>query len=493
MTPSRAPARRRPSAPPRRRARRRRAALAVAALLVLGGGYALGDAADVVPGPLTTAPPPDPDPWPAAPGAELPPALPGDPVLAAAGTDAPVPDPAVLADVVAPFLGDPALGPSRAALVTDGLTGEVLLDVGADAALEPASTVKLLTAAAALAELDPAATFPTTVVLTDAGAETPTAVLLADGDNFLSAGAGDPGAVVGHAGLADLADDVAASLAARGTGALALRLADPLAPTGPVRPPGWLAVDVANGYAADVTGVAVNGGRLLDEEYSRRAADPGLAATDRLADLLRERGVDVAGDPARVDPAAVPDDAPVLGEVSSAPVADVVGHMLRVSDNTSAELLGLLVARERGAPVTPVGAAQAITDAVADLGVDVTGVALPDGSGLGDGGRLTPRAIAGVLEVAVQDEAFRPLLAGLPVAGLTGSLTDRLVDDPTGRGVVRAKTGSLFGVTSLAGVVVDADGRLLVFALSADQITSTPGARAAFDDVAGALAGCGCR
>lgn len=478
--------------PRRRRRRAPRVVGVLLALVVAAGGLAAADVADLVPGPLTTAPPPDPDPWPDAPGATLPPAAAG-PVLAAAGTDAPAPDPAALAAVLAPLVAAPELGPSRSVVVADAASGDVLLDEGASAPHQPASTAKVLTAAAALAAVGGTTTLPTTVVDAGAGADgVPVLALVAGGDVLLSAGAGDGDAVTGRAGLADLADAVAAS-PSRPAGPVALRLADPFAPTGPVRPSGWTDGDVTGGYAADVTGVAVDAGRLDEREYAPRTPDPGLAAVARLGDLLAERGVEVVGDPARTDPAALPDDAPVLGAVRSAPLAEVVEDVLLASDNTAAEVLALLVARADGGPVTPDAAARAVVARVAALGVDVDGVRLSDGSGLGDGSALTGTALVQLLAVAGREEALRPVLTGLPVAGLSGSMTGRLRDDPAARGAVRAKTGTLTGVTALAGGVVDADGRLLVFAVLADAVPATEPARGAVDDIAAALAACGCR
>ncbi|MDX6228140.1 MAG: hypothetical protein QOI76_2986, partial [Frankiales bacterium] len=86
---------------------------------------------------------------------------------------------------------------------------------------------------------------------------------------------------------------------------------------------------------------------------------------------------------------------------------------------------------------------------------------------------------------------------GLPVAGFLGTLSTRYVTSATavGVGTVRAKTGTLTHVTSLAGVVVDAEGRQLAFAVIAGHVPSTSplDAEAALDKIAAVLAGCGCR
>jgi serine-type D-Ala-D-Ala carboxypeptidase/endopeptidase (penicillin-binding protein 4) len=87
------------------------------------------------------------------------------------------------------------------------------------------------------------------------------------------------------------------------------------------------------------------------------------------------------------------------------------------------------------------------------------------------------------------------VLSGLPVAGYDGTLADRGDDDPaTAPGTVRAKTGTLLGVHALAGTVVTVDGRLLTFAVAADGAPADGlAAEDALDDVAAALAACGCR
>lgn len=475
----------------RRLSRRRALVGALATVGVVAGllGYAVADAVDVVPGVLTVEPEPTPPPpFPAAPGATEP-AGAAPTVLPPVGTQAPAPDPASLAALLTPLLGDPALGPSVGASVVDALTGQRLLDVDAATPREPASVTKLLTGAAALVRLGQDTTVPTRAVTGVAADEV---VLVAGGDVLLGAGPGTPDAVRGRAGLADLAAQAAVELRAAGRTTVAVRVDDSLF-TGERMGPGWTQSDLDLGFVAPVTALAVDAGRTRDERYAPRVPDPSLAATAVFADLLRGQGISVVGDVTRT---AAPPQPDVLGEVRSAPVGEVVEYMLQASDNNVAEALARLVAAEVGRPTTFADSAQAVLDEVALLGVDVAGAHLADGSGLSDGSVLPASLLTDLLATAASADhpELRPLLTGLPVAGLDGTLLERFGGDGAGAGVgtVRAKTGSLRGVTSLAGVVTTADGRLLAFAVLADAVPATEPSRAAVDDVASALAACGC-
>jgi D-alanyl-D-alanine carboxypeptidase/D-alanyl-D-alanine-endopeptidase (penicillin-binding protein 4) len=95
---------------------------------------------------------------------------------------------------------------------------------------------------------------------------------------------------------------------------------------------------------------------------------------------------------------------------------------------------------------------------------------------------------------------LRAVLTGLPVSGYSGTLRDRYRKPTAGgtaAGQVRAKTGTLLGVSAIAGITVDADGRMLAFAVMADGVAAgdraTTAAQEALDRVAAILAGCGCR
>ncbi len=184
--------------------------------------------------------------------------------------------------------------------------------------------------------------------------------------------------------------------------------------------------------------------------------------------------------------------------MQSAPLGDLVEQMLLRSDNDLAEALAHRLAVAQGRPATFAGGAAALQAELAGLVPDGA-VALVDGSGLSRDDRVRPSAVAALLLAAVRDRTGRygPVLSGLPVAGFAGTLADRYRTAPAAAaaGEVRAKTGTLDGVSALAGLVRTADGRLLVFDLTATAVPpgGTVAAEAALDRVAAALAACGCR
>ncbi|MGY1600810.1 D-alanyl-D-alanine carboxypeptidase/D-alanyl-D-alanine endopeptidase [Geodermatophilus sp. SYSU D00815] len=405
------------------------------------------------------------------------------PVLPELSADAPAPDPAALAGTLAPLLADPALGAGVSAEVVDVATGTTLLAQDAGTPSTPASTAKLLTGLAALTELDPSDTLETRVVAGSAPGEV---VLVGGGDPTLSRTAPSqsyPGAPT----MADLAAQVLGALPA-GTTVTSVVVDNSLY-SGPLTASGWAAGDAPSSYAAPVTATAVDGARVAPGSDAR-SGQPGLDAGAALADALGATGASIA-----LGQAA--EDAQVLGSVRSAPVARLVEQALSQSDNMLAEALARQVALARGLPASFEGSAEAVVGALRDAGIDVSGVALSDGSGLSREDRV-PVALLASLLTDVADGTLAeggPILSGLAVAGYDGTLADRGDDDPaTAPGVVRAKTGTLEGVNGLAGTVVTGDGRLLAFAVLADAATGgVPSAEAALDRIATALAACGCR
>ncbi|TFV63914.1 UNVERIFIED_ORG: D-alanyl-D-alanine carboxypeptidase/D-alanyl-D-alanine-endopeptidase [Bacillus sp. AZ43] len=415
----------------------------------------------------------------AVPDAELPDLGEASPVLASLSSDAPAPDPDVLGSRLTPLLASAGLGTGVSAEVVDVASGDVLLGLDADDPAVPASTAKLLTAAAALITLDPADRIPTTVVQ---GATPGEVVLVGGGDPTLSRTSPSQ-SYPGAATVADLAAQVVAAMPA---GAPVTRIVvDNSLFSGPLTASGWGTGDAPSTYAAPVTATAVDGARVSPGSVAR-SGQPGIDAGSALADALGAPGATVVLGEA-------PAGAKTLATVESAPIARLVEQALSLSDNMLAEALARQVALATDKPATFDGGGQAVVDALRGAGIDVTGVALSDGSGLSREDRIPAGVLTEVVTAAADGtlEGASALLSGLPVAGYDGTLFDR-GDAGAAPGTVRAKTGTLLGVHALAGTVVTADGRLLAFAVIADGSGNEAAAEGALDDVAAELARCGC-
>ncbi|WP_062521665.1 D-alanyl-D-alanine carboxypeptidase/D-alanyl-D-alanine endopeptidase [Demequina silvatica] len=464
-------------------------------MLALGGGYLFLDAQDVVPGWITAQPAEIPQ----APFITASPVAPapvqGDDAAAGLDADAPRPSASEVQALAEAVREDSRTGTSTNISVVDYLDGTVYADVDAADPQVPASTTKLITAVAAVSQLG--ADYTTTTEVTW-DASTRTLTLVAGGDVMLAADAGRYGDVAsaedaanGWAGLGDLADEVVAALdSVTGDGARAVKVrVDDDAFPGPAWPKEWPDYAFTMGYAGPVSGLAVNGARLTEGNYVARAEDPSLHAGSLFVERLQERGVTVKGEATRASSRA---RAVEVAAVQSAPLAEVARHLLSVSDNTVAEQVARNLALASGEPATPAGEARAITAALEALGVTVDGLELHDGAGFSDRNQISPATMTGALLAARDEPSLSGLLDWLPLAGLEGTVAERYEGLPPA-GYWRAKTGSLTGVTAIAGVLVTADGRPLAVAILADGMPYGQDApMGAFDDFLGALAECGC-
>jgi D-alanyl-D-alanine carboxypeptidase/D-alanyl-D-alanine-endopeptidase (penicillin-binding protein 4) len=423
---------------------------------------------------------------------------------------APVPADAALADRLKETLKTDG-GGTFTGIVQDAATGQVLFDRSADEARVPASNMKLLTASAALRVMGPDHRFSTRVL---AGPTPGSVVLTGGGDVLLGTGESDPGAVLGRAGLATLAQatvralqDGAGGTAGTGmgtaTGTVRVLLDDSLF-TGPPLRQAWSPEDVAAGEMAPVYPLALNSARFDPAKTTGpRPQDAAMTAAEafaaRLTAAAASAGLTVAPGVARVQAGAVPDSAraKVLAEVQSATVGQQVDLMLQTSDNYLAEVMGRMTALGAGRPGSGDDAIAAVLQQVRDLGVSTDALRAADVSGLAPADQVSARQLTDVVRAMTSgtDTRLRAALAGFPVAGLTGTLGDRYTDAATaaGAGLVRAKTGTLNTVIALSGYVVDADGRLLVFSFVGNGLTPGAANKAALDRSASVLAGCGCR
>ncbi|OBF86773.1 D-alanyl-D-alanine carboxypeptidase [Mycobacterium sp. 852002-51163_SCH5372311] len=396
---------------------------------------------------------------------------------------APVPNPAALAAALAPIAADPNLG-TLGGRITDAMTAKELWQAAADVPLVPASTNKVLTAAAALLTLDREARISTRVVAGSQNAQGPV-VLVGAGDPVLSAA--PPGVDSWYRGAARISDLVE-QIRRSGMTPTSVQV-DTHAFSGPTMAPGWDPADVDNGDIAPIEAVMIDAGRIQPTTVnSRRSKTPALDAGRELAKAL---GLD----PNAVSLATAPTGARQLAVVQSAPLIQRLSQMMDHSDNVMAECIGREVAAAINRPQSFTGAVDAVTNRLSSAHVDTGALALADSSGLSVNDRLTAKTLDGVVQAAAGPDqpSLRALLDLLPIAGGSGTLSDRFLDQATNLGPagwLRAKTGSLTAINALVGVLTDSSGRVLTFAFISNG--AGPNGRNVMDALATKLWTCGC-
>lgn len=316
-------------------------------------------------------------------------------------------------------------GPGTAALAVDLATGRVVYAHHPESALLPASNEKLVVTYAALEALGPAFRTQTSVLgegrLGAGGVWTGSLVLKGGGDPTLD-----------RAGLARLAADVRAAGIRRVTGNL---VADESWFDSRRSGPGWKV-----GFVP------------FESQALSALAIEGVSDTTATARLFRaalvRAGVRVTGRTKVARAGGWP-----IAVRWSPPLAEILRHMDVVSDNFIAEL----VLKQLGAVIAGQGTTAAGADVVRSVltsrAVPLANVRIADGSGLSSLDRMTPKALVTILQRGWADREIRPVLFGaLPVSGRDGTLEDRMARPPA-RGNVRAKTGTLNGVSALSGYV----------------------------------------
>lgn len=376
------------------------------------------------------------------------------------------------ADHLRTLLRTPAPGAhGRVAVTVLDPRGRTVLDGRGDEPVLPASTQKLLTAASALAVLEPEHRFVTRLKATSRPRR---GVLRGD---LVLVGSGDPTLATAtyRAILPDRPatplEALAHAVVARGIRVVRGRvIGDPSVFRHRAEPLGWPDFYVEAGISPKVSGLTVDGGRQLYTKAgrleSRPAARPAQHTAELLVRLLRERGVRVRGRASvqRESPAA-----PVaVGRVVSPPLRVLLAHTVTTSDNHMADAIFATVGTARGRP-TWSGSARSARAALRPLGLPWEGVASFDGSGLSRRDRLTTRFLAH-LQDRMGRTAFAPLWASLQaVAGESGTLRNRM-DDTVAHGRVRGKTGYLRDTRALAAMATGGKRRRAAFAVIGNEL-----------------------
>lgn len=228
--------------------------------------------------------------------------------------------------------------------------------------------------------------------------------------------------------------------------------------------PTWKPGYITDNESGPASALVVNDGF---ERFTRprvAAAEPDLHAAAVLAALLAARGVVVAGGAAegQAPPAAV-----AIAGQASPPMREVVGQMLRESDNLTAELLVKELGRRETGEGTTAAGLRVMRQSLQEAGLPVDQLAAVDGSGLDRSDRASCALLVAALERGGPGGA---IAGGLPVAGRDGTLARRFQASPAA-GRLRAKTGSLDGVAGLTGYVdAPGGGAPLAFSLMVNDL-----------------------
>jgi D-alanyl-D-alanine carboxypeptidase/D-alanyl-D-alanine-endopeptidase (penicillin-binding protein 4) len=389
---------------------------------------------------------------------------------------------------LAPVMEDAGLGGGRdrACLAVRDPDGRTVYSRNPTLPLIPASTMKMATATAAVRRLGP--DFHYTTEVRAAAAPTGGSVT---GDLWL-VGAGDPllatadfASIAGYqerprlaTSLETLADRVVAAGVRRVEGRI---VGDESRYDTQRYVPTWNPDYATEPEVGPQSALTVNGGFVQWRPEAVPAPSPAANAAAVLTGLLRSRGVAVGGDGTE---GRAPPGSTAVASIDSPPLSDVVAVLLQESDNLTAELLVKELGVRFGGEGSTRSGLEVVRSTIDGLGLPDEAMSLADGSGLDRSDRLTCELLQATLAA---DGEQGVVSRGLPVAGRNGTLARRFAGSPAD-GKVRAKTGSLRGVTGLSGWTTTLDGRSLPFSLLANDLPSDRAGTSLQDRVVSALA-----
>jgi D-alanyl-D-alanine carboxypeptidase/D-alanyl-D-alanine-endopeptidase (penicillin-binding protein 4) len=353
-------------------------------------------------------------------------------------------------------------------LVVDPSSGDTLYSHNAGKLFMPASNEKLLTGATALTQLGPDFRFVTRFATNGAQRDS-----MLDGD-LVVIGRGDPtfSDSMRAGDYRNAFRDMADSLASRGIHRIhgALRRAGDAFPDSTYGF-GWQVDDLRTPSGAVIDELFLNEGLLPGGKRVRANSDtvsrpivirePASAFLDALAAALAEKHIALDG---AVDAAVPLADSALspLFELRSAPLSAILARMAKPSQNQIAEILFKTLALEKTGVGTADSARRVVERQLIAWGALPDGFAVRDGSGLSRHDYVTPETIVRVLDVMKKSPAFSVWYDALPIAGVDGTISERMKGTPAERNV-HAKTGTVDKARSLSGYVTTADGRMLVF------------------------------
>jgi D-alanyl-D-alanine carboxypeptidase/D-alanyl-D-alanine-endopeptidase (penicillin-binding protein 4) len=270
--------------------------------------------------------------------------------------------------------------------------------------------------------------------------------------------------------------------------------------------PNWYAYSRNVGDISPITGLMADAGRvnpdLTDKAYSgARVTDPTAQAGRLFKSLLGAAAKD-----AKLVKGLTPSTATVLASKESQPIENWIRHAMRISDNTETEVIArhtALALRLKNDYTSVQGVGRRL---FASLGVDSKKLIMKDASGLAANNRVTPKLLVALMTAAAKpDSDIAMLLELMATSGDGGTLGGRFLNYNSAtkhydlvipNGSIRAKTGYIGSVYSLAGLVTTPDAHQIAFAIFARSDKAKGkfvgvGTKTAIDDVVEKLYLCG--
>lgn len=212
----------------------------------------------------------------------------------------------------------------------------------------------------------------------------------------------------------------------------------------------------------------------------KNITNPDLWSGYNLKSFLSQRGILVTG---KIRAGSVPQSAQLVAEAESKPTELMVSDMNKFSNNYVAEMLTKLIHSQKKQPATLKGGVELINQYLVSLGIPQSEYEFYNPSGLTRENLISPQSMGLVLKKMKQDFQVQPeFLTSLPISGIDGTLKRRL-KGTDGERWVRAKTGYLTGVITLAGYVGCRSGLVGEFAFIFNGKTDEGKVRQFFDEV----------
>lgn len=223
---------------------------------------------------------------------------------------------------------------------------------------------------------------------------------------------------------------------------------------------------VGREYSEGKNVISVRGHIALDVppvRIYRAIKDPSLYTLMAFRSFLQQQKIECGG---TLKYGKTPHNAIPLYTHESKPLSRIIADLNKISNNFIAEQILLTLGAEiEGPPGTYEKGLLVVKETLKTRGIDLTGMEIHDGSGLSPQNRIPARLICDILLYVAESEQCAPeFISSLAISGLDGTLKDRPLNGRV-RGALRAKTGSIRGVSALSGYLWTHEGERIIFSL----------------------------